>query len=582
MFNAVFVLTRAQLLIARNTLWRGKIGRKLGWIALIVGLGFAAWGVYTLMSAAVEALNTPEFQEILQEAAADAPPGTAFPTDVRPYLVALPSTAMFGALVLLVLTSFSTVLSSLYLSSDIDMLLVAPVPMRAVFVVKFFGGLVLPYGLLFLLLGPALLGFGQGMGYGPAYYLVALLALAMVPLLPFSIGSLLVIAVVRVVPARRARELLGVFGGMVGIGWYVLTQFSPELSDNVSGAQTLGWLARVNTPWLPSSWAGRALTAAGEGQWATLLLFGGLFALVSFGAFFGALLVGERVYYAGWSNMATQGGKVKNRKSKVRGQEPGARSRGLGFGLPPDSAAIFAKDLRVFPRDLRNVQQLIFPLVIAGISIFRLVSGPLDSGSAPDERFAIFTLLAPVGISAFVCLTISAALGGTNISREGKGFWQLKIAPVSGWRIMLGKFALAYAPYPIVGTLLIAVIAILQRSNLLDTITALVLVLMTGLGTSAITLGLGAAFPRFDWVNPNQQASVKAGCLSVILYPVYLGVAFGAAIGLPLLASVFNDTLGGFGVLLSVLGWVIAIVLTAAVTWGFLAFGAQRLEAIEV
>jgi len=569
---------RAQFLITRNTLWRGKIGRKIGWVVLAVGLGFAAWGIYTLMGAAVELLNSAEFAEILQEAAAEAPPGTTFPTDVRPYLVALPSTAMFGALVLLVLTSFGTVLSSLYLSGDIDMLLVAPVPMRAVFVVKFFGGLVLPYILLFLLLGPALLGFGQGMGYGPVYYLAALLALALVPLLPFSLGSLLVIAVVRVVPARRARELLGVFGGMVGIGWYVLTQFTPELTDNVSGAQTLGWLARVNTPWLPSAWAGRALTAAGEGQWATLLVFGGLFVLISFGAFAGALLLGERVYYAGWSNMATQGGKVKSKKPKARRRSSAGRSQASWISLPADSAAIFAKDLRVFPRDLRNVQQMIFPLVIAGISMFRLISSPLAPGSAPDDRFAIFTLLAPVGITGFVCLMLSAALGGTNISREGKGFWQLKIAPISGWRIILGKFALAYAPYPVVGTLFIALIAILQRSSLLDTLTALALVLITGLGTSAITLGLGAAFPRFDWVNPNQQASIQAGCLSPILYTLYLGLALGAAIGLPLLSQI----VGGFVVPLTILGWLIALAVTAGVTWGFLAFGARRLEAIEV
>ncbi|MBC8162767.1 MAG: hypothetical protein H7Z42_16270 [Roseiflexaceae bacterium] len=575
MFNSIMVLTRAQLMIARNTLWRGKIGRKIAWVLGVIALGVMAWGIYTLMSTVVAGMRSPEFAELLREAAAAAPPGTVIPTDLMPYLVALPSVAVFGALLLLVLTSFSTVLSSLYLSGDIDSLLVAPVPMRAVFVVKFFGGLVLPYLLLFLLVGPALLGFGQGMGYGAAYYLVALLVLALVPLLPFSLGALLVIAAVRVVPARRAREILGVIGGLFGVAYYILVQFTPELSDNVVSSQALSTLARFNNPLLPSAWAGRALNAAGTGDWPTLLGFGALFASVSIGAFVGALLLGERIYYQGWSNMATQGGKVKAKRQRP---QPSALSpQPSPFGLPTDSAAILTKDLRVFRRDLRNVQQLIFPLAIAGIWVFRLIANPLEPVGRQDDVSALLGMLAPAGISAFVCLTLSSALGASNISREGKGFWQLKIAPVSGWRIILGKFALAYAPYPIVGTLFIVLIAVLQRSSLTDMFAALAIVLLTGLGTCAITLGMGAAFPKFDWVNPNQQTSVQAGCLAPVIYMVYLVLAVGAVIGLPLVGAFVP-----FGAALTVLGWAIMLALTAGVTWGFLALGARRIELIEV
>src|SRR6185295_9808620 len=104
--------------------------------------------------------------------------------------------------------------TSLYLSGDTDMLLVAPVPMRAVFVVKFFGGLIVPYILLFGLLGPALFGYGQGLGYGAAFFVMAILVLALLPLLPAGLGALLVMVVVRVVPARRAREIVSVIGGL--------------------------------------------------------------------------------------------------------------------------------------------------------------------------------------------------------------------------------------------------------------------------------------------------------------------------------------------------------------------------------
>src|SRR5215218_9876640 len=139
MLHAIGVLVRARLLIARNTFWRGKIGRKVLLIALAVGLVFAAYGIYWLMRSAVSWINSPRFAAALADAAS-ANIDLNIPSDVGPYLLALPSLVLFFALILMILTSFTTVLSSLYLSGDLDMLLVAPVPMRAVFIVKFFGG----------------------------------------------------------------------------------------------------------------------------------------------------------------------------------------------------------------------------------------------------------------------------------------------------------------------------------------------------------------------------------------------------------------------------------------------------------
>ena len=228
MLNAIGVLVRTRFLIARNTFWRGKIGRKILVILARAGAGRSrAYGLYWLTQAIVRAADQPAISRDFWRAPRDAPGlPQASAVDVQPYLLALPSAVLFFALVLLVLTSFTTVLSSLYLSGDMDMLLAAPVPMRAVFVVKFFGGLLVPYLLLFFLLGPFLLGFGQGLGWGAAFFVTAVVVLLLLPLLPTGLGALLVMAVVRVIPARRAREIVGVIGGMVGVSWYIFSQFS--------------------------------------------------------------------------------------------------------------------------------------------------------------------------------------------------------------------------------------------------------------------------------------------------------------------------------------------------------------------
>ncbi|NTU81375.1 MAG: hypothetical protein HGA45_18685, partial [Chloroflexales bacterium] len=189
MLNAIWVLVRARLQIGRNTFWRGKLSGKLGLVAMVALGALGSFALYSFTRFIVSALRNPDLADLLREAAARSP---GLPTDVAPFLAAVPSAVLLGALALLVFSSFSSLLSSLYLSGDIDMLLVAPVPMRAVFIVKFFGGLLSQYLILFALLAPVLVGYGQAMSYGPLYQLCVALALLLLPLLPAGIGALLV------------------------------------------------------------------------------------------------------------------------------------------------------------------------------------------------------------------------------------------------------------------------------------------------------------------------------------------------------------------------------------------------------
>ncbi|HNP88435.1 MAG TPA: hypothetical protein PKK78_20030 [Kouleothrix sp.] len=585
MINAISVLIRTQLVIARNTFWRGKIAGKIGAVVLMLGLCGASYGLYWATRGIVRGLTSPEFAELLNQIARQGngiPQG--FSVDVSTYLLAVPALVLFGALVIMVLTSFTTVLSSLYLSGDMDMLLAAPVPMRAVFVVKFFGGLLVPYLLLFFLLGPFLLGFGQGLGFGAAYFVMAIVVVLLLPLLPTGIGALLTMAVVRVIPARRAREIVGVIGGMVGVAWYIFSQFSRELTPRVGNARMLDYLRRFDTPLAPSAWASRALIAAGKGQWPTLALYGGMFVLLSVGMFAACVLLAERLYYAGWSNMATQGGRVRQRAT---GEQPTTNSNSgwatlgqhLAFFLPGQSQAVLYKDLKIFPRDLRNLQQLIFPLVLAAIWSFRLVTGGgVQSGPEMPPWAVSLQNFASAGISFYICLVLSGAMGGAGVSREGRGYWLLKTAPISSLRVLLGKLTLAYLPYPTVGVLFTLALAILQRSGLADSLRALLLVLVAGLGVTSITVGMGAAFPKFNWDNPRQQNSFRAGCLAPIVYLIYLALAMMFVIVLPGLAQFAPD----LAVLLAIAGWVLFLLLTGAVVWGALSIGAAQLEQIEV
>jgi ABC-2 type transport system permease protein len=405
--------------------------------------------------------------------------------------------------------------------------------------------------------------------------------LALLPLLPAGLGALLVMLVVRVVPARRAREIVSVIGGLFGASWYILNQLAPSVAPQIANVRTLESLRRLDLPLLPSAWAGRALVAAGQGEWLTLLAYGGLFAVLSLAVFAGCLILAERLYYEGWSNMATQGGRVrtKNKEQRTKATSPSVLSS-LFFVLPAQSRAILYKDLRVFPRDLRNLQQLIFPLALAGIWTFQLLrSGTTAGRGSGAEFFAFLDAIGSAGISFFVCLTISNALGGPSISREGRGFWLLRVAPISGLRLLIGKLALAYLPFPTIGTLFVVFISVLRAGSPAELLRSLALVWLVGLGASSISLGLGAAYPKLNWENPARQTSFRAGCIAPILYLLYIVLAVAIIFGPPALAELFAP---GWSLALAVLGWLLLLALTALVVWGSLTFGASRLERVEV
>ncbi len=580
MLQAIWVLTRARVQIWRNTLWRSPLPTKLGLAALAGLITLAALGLYNFTRFVVRGLRDPEFSVMLQQAAAENP---SLPADPMLMLAALPGLVLLAALSLLVFSSFSSLLVSLYLSGDLEMLLVTPAPMRAVFVVKFFGGLLPQYLLLFALLGPVLLGYGQGMGYGPVYHLCAVLVLGLLPLLPAGLGALLVMAVVRVLPAHRAREIVSVLGGLIAVAFYVLSQLGDTWFPRVATPDTLAALLRAELPALPSTWAGRALVAVGEGRPVPAIFYGSLFVVVSLAVFTACLVLAERLYYTGWSNLVVQGGRPRRaqRGSREAQRRVSAAWLRVVAPLPPEARAILVKDVRLFFHDLSNLQALIFPIAFALIWFYQLLVGRSRPEAAPE---APVWLPEPGGFGAtavafFICLSLSSALAGTGISREVRTFWILKIAPISPLSILLGKLTLAYLPFPTAGTFFLVVFAVVQGLDLLSLAQQWAFLVLAGLGCAAFGIGLGAAFPRLIWETPRQQRTWQSGCLGALFYPLYLAVVAGLVIG----GAALGDSLeGAVGLGVRLAGWAGAALVTGGVVWLSAQIGTRGLERIEL
>ena len=173
--------------------------------ALTIGLGLLVLGVfigtYLLTGTLLRALDSPL---IIQ-------------SGINPanFLKSVPAVIISIVFLLIMMASFRLLLQALYLSNDMDFLVSAPIPVRAVFLSKLLET-VLPNFILVSAFGlPVLLSLGVAGGYHFVYYPLVLLVLAVLSFAAAGISSLLVMAVVRIFPAKRVAEVLTFLGAIL-------------------------------------------------------------------------------------------------------------------------------------------------------------------------------------------------------------------------------------------------------------------------------------------------------------------------------------------------------------------------------
>jgi len=469
-------------------------------------------------------------------------------------------------------SSLPAVVAALYLGSDLELLLAAPLRARSVFTARLLEVLAFPGGLLLILiLLPALWGLGLRLGMGLVYYPLAILAVLCLPLLPLALGTLLTMSLVRYLPAWRVREMLAVAGTLLWLLFYLGQQalftgfqerFLPLLMAMFTGGERPAFLTMDPGP-LPGNWAAWSLVAAGLGRIGPACLFMGLFALLSLGAYGLCLLVAEWLYLSGWANI----GVVQRRRRPVKtaGAVP-YRTR----WLPATFRAIVLKDWRVLRRDPQALLQLAWPLAFVLVWLF---SGQFRG--LPYSFFLGNTIVWWTGLGvAWFCLMAVSGLALAAISREGRSFWVLRSAPLSAWELIVSKFWANYLLCLGLGLLFSLGAAWLQRTGLVGFSYSLGLVMLMGMGITAIYLAFGAQSPNLTWDNPRQAYNQGSGCLGFIIGGVYalsIVLILAVPIGLP-----------AWEPLLSLLRLVVVVGLTAGVTWKALLAARQGVEAIEL
>lgn len=493
----------------------------------------------------------------------------------------LPAAMLTAVVLLLLLTSFGAALGSLFLSNDLELLMAAPVDRRAVFTSKILDSLGLDYGLIAIAGAPALITYGLGLGYGPLYFLLALLTLAGAPLLPAALGALLVMLVARFAPARRVREVLGLAAAIGGLSCSLIGQTSRFWFQQVSGANSgpEAWLVQARgleaIP-LPTMLAGRGLAAAGAGDWLGALAGLLSFLVITFGFFVFTVWAADRLYAAGWLRMQGSG---TARRSRQRAERQTARGGLLAAASP--ELAIALKDWRVIPRDLRNFAQMLWPLFLLPVVYFNLVSGRNGARIAGSVSRANLTALDPAAVAITAGILLATGLlvsrvALTAVSMEGQAWWILKSAPISGWELLRGKFLAVMLPFVALSTLLLVIAAFWRGFSFFGTLYGWYGMELIGAGMVAIAVAFAVPWARLDWDDPRRMSSGWGSLFAYIAWLV-LALLAGGLLCLPLLAQVVDPSLTALAYLAGAAG-------AAGVTFGIgraaLSFGLSRLSAV--
>ncbi len=559
LWHYVWKLLRLRWQIFFSGFRHASLRRKIGYIVFVLFMAGLLVGAFVGSWFLLGFLRSPKLAQFV---------------DPAPFLSSMPILIVSAAFLGILLTSFGVLLQALYLAGDMDFLLSAPVPIRAVFISKLLQAILPNFGLICLFGLPVLLGLGASGGYSALYYPLVVIVLSALALAAAGLSSLLVMAVVRIFPARRVAEVLGFVGAIVS----VLCSQSGQLTgqsdiSQAQAGQALQSLARFNTPWSPLAWAGRGLVDVGEGRWLSALVWLLLTLGLCSAVFVLALNTAQRLYYTGWASVQV-GGRKKKSAPSARKLPALGQATWIERFVPAPVRGLITKDFLVLRRDLRNMSQLITPLIFGVIYAFMLVrnggEAPAGRGEAPEQFMQALQsalVYGNVAISLFVGWSLLMRLAMMGFSQEGKQYWLLKTAPIGAGRLLVAKFLVAYLPTLVLGWGFLLVISLVQGASLSTLLFGMPVVALCTAGAAGVNLAFGVASVNLDWQDPRHMMRGTMGCVASLASFAYMGVAallfFGPPIGAVLLGA--PEALGQIAGL--ALGGVLGLVCAILPPW---------------
>lgn len=334
---------------------------------------------------------------------------------------------LVASVVVFIFGIFYTI-GSYYLSKDIATYLYMPLKPWEITSARFIIVLLYEYLTMLIFFMPVIIGFGIAAGMGAAYYLLSVIIFILLPILPLSLASIIVMGIMsfakKAINKDRFTMIAGIIGLGIGIGLNIGFQGLARSADEQEGMQELLMTGKISIaeniakyfPGLPN--AAKALI---DGNLLHLFIFTAI-AAVAFALF---LVVAKAIYFRGVIGINQQ---VSRRDFDTE------KNNGFEVGSPLKTYVI--KELKLIfrtPIFFMNLALIDFLMPV-------LLLVPLFMSVGTEQMSVLkdtFMISAPKGIfvgGAFIIFVFISAMNGitaTAISREGKQFYIMKFIPMA-------------------------------------------------------------------------------------------------------------------------------------------------------
>jgi len=415
----------------------------------------------------------------------------------------------------LVLSNVVTALTTFYGAPEVNVLLAAPLATRRLHQVRFIESLVASSWMALFFGLPAFVAYGVVYRAGAVFYLAVVATLVPFLVIPAALGVVAATAIVLAFRARRARDVLLVASPTLAAAAYLAIRLlRPESLASPSGlAGFAAFLADVGapSPWLPTTWASAILIPLLGVRPGQPLFHLGLLASTAAVCYLGSAALVERVFLRAWSR--AQEGETGGGQERLLSRVLPALTAPLGR----PASLLLAKDLAVFLRDPGQWSQLVVLLALVVVYVYNFSVLPVDDGSPLAATMREVGALFNLGLTAFVTTSVAVRFVYPAPSLEGRSWWVLRTAPIPLTTIWWSKFTIGFLPLAVLGEGLVAVTN--RFLGVPPGLTAVFMATLLLVIATIVSLGIafGAAYPRFDAVNPAQIATSFGAVLYMIL-----------------------------------------------------------------
>ena len=483
----------------------------------------------------------------------------------------LPGLVFTIIMFVVVFIGFGQGLQALYLSDDLEKLWVAPIRPEAIMTAKLLSRVPSTIFILFLATIPMLIAFGIGLNMGLSYYILGVFLILITPLFGISLGALIAIFLVRLLPARRLNEWVGAASIIIGM---LITLLFTAPSFLSRSSQQIGtdvlenaeaFINHLGNLPLPSIWVGKALVEFGRGQMAASA-FGalGVYLLITIGLFLGTIFLANRLFSTGWMRMQSAGSATADIH-----EQPGM------FGRHSLDFTLGFKDWLLRIRDPRLLATLFTSLIMAGFLAVMLLAPQKDGSSlfGITDGMEINILSAGVivsGLIYFLGWLAFSNLALTTLSIERTAFYILKTAPISPSQLFRAKTFSIFIPYAVLATIGLLVGLFVLKLSLIWLPFGWLTLMIMGYGMFSFIVSIGFRYPNLEWEDPRRIKNNKA------ILPSMLGSVGYSIIAVIVVISTYFFALSESHLAIPIV--IFGLSLLAGGTWFFVHRSTERVE----